>query len=428
MSYLPMIMMIVLFVLKVPIAFSLFIPSIFYFAFIGRAMPADLALQRVVIDTQSFTLLAIPFFIMIGVVMNHSGISKRLMVFADLLVGHMRGGMAQANVMLTVLTSGISGSSNADTAMNCKIFVPEMTKRGYDRPFCAAITASSSLITSIIPPGIVLLIYCAIARVSVGRLFLAGYIPGALLAVTFMVTVAILARKRGYGKTREVRASANEVFKGAIHAFFALFMPIGFLMGIRLGVFTPTEGGAIAVVYCFIIGAFVYRELKLRHVVPILREALGSTAEVVFIVIGANLFGYYLTLEGIPRAISGVILNFTDNRYVFLLAVNILLLFMGAFIEAAPSIIILMPLLFEPLQYLGIDLVHFGIIMVLNLQMGGLTPPFGSMMFISCQMSKVSMDRFLRANIPFYAAMLVVLMIVTYVPFLVMFLPNLIMP
>jgi tripartite ATP-independent transporter DctM subunit len=427
-SYTPLLLIIVLFVFRVPIAFSLFISSIYYFAFINTAMPVHLALQNVVNSLQAFTLLAVPFFIMVGVVMNYSGISNRLMTFADLLVGHMHGGLGQVNVVLSTLMGGVSGSANADAVLNCKIVVPEMQKRGYDKGFCAAVTATSSIIPSIIPPGIVLIVYCMVARVSVGRLFLAGYIPGFLLCAAQMITVTIISRKRGYGRTREKRASVKELLKGAGHAALALFMPLGFLMGIRFGVFTPTEGGAIAVFYCFIVGAFVYRELKPKDIIPILRETFSSTAEVLFIVVAANLFGYYLTWERIPDAISTVILNFTGNKYVFLFSVNVLLFVMGMFMEAAPVIIILVPLLLLPCQALGINMVHFGIMMVVNLQIGGVTPPFGSMMFIVCQVLDLPMDKFVRANIPFLLSVLIVLLLITYVPAVTLLLPGIFMP
>jgi tripartite ATP-independent transporter DctM subunit len=424
----PLFLLLVLFFLKVPIAFSLFISSMFYFAFINFSMPVDLALQNVVGSLQSFTILAVPFFIMVGVVMNYSGISKRLMNFADLLVGHMHGGMGQVNVLLSTLMGGVSGSSNADAAMDCKMLVPEMKKRGYDVGFCAAVTASSSLIPSIIPPGIILIVYCTIAKVSIGRVFLAGYIPGILLCVAMMITVTVLSRKRGYGKVRDKMASFPEIMKGGADAVLALFMPFGFIMGVRFGVFTPTEGGAVAVLYCLIVGGLVYRELKLKDIVPIFRETFSSAAEVLFIVVGANLFGYYLSWERIPEALSSIIMHFTGNKYLFLFAVNVLLLIMGMFMEAAPVIIIMIPLLLIPLQSMEINMVHFGIIMVLNLQLGGLTPPFGSMMFIVCQMLDLPMDKFIKANMPFLLVIILVLLMVTYIPAISLFLPDLFMP
>ena len=426
-SFLPLIIAIALFFLKVPIGFALLSASLFYFGFINTTTPVDLALQNMIKGLESFPMLSIPFFIMVGVVMNKAGISTRLMNFADLLVGHLPGSLGHVNVLLSTLMGGISGSSNADCAMQCKILVPEMEKRGYRTEFSAAVTANSSLIPSIIPPGIVLIIYCMVARVSIGKLFMAGYIPGIMLCIAMMVVVHLEAKKYGYGKTREKMASPKELLVGTKDAILALFMPLGLIMGLRFGLFTATEGGAVSVIYCFIVGIFVYREIKLKDMVPILKETFYSTATVIFIIIGANLFGYYLTWERIPNAMSTLILGLTQNKFLFLLGINLFLLVCGMFIEAAPVIIVLMPLLMEPLAAMNIDLIHFGIIMVLNLQLGGLTPPFGSMMFIACSMLKIPMHKFVRASVPFYCASLIVLVIVTYIPEIVMFLPNLLM-
>ena len=426
-SFLPLIITVVLFFLKIPVGFALLSSSLFYFIFINTSTPADLALQNLITGLESFPMLSIPFFIMVGVVMNKAGISARLMAFADLLVGHLPGSLGHVNVLLSTLMGGISGSSNADCAMECKILVPEMEKRGYRREFSAAVTANSSLIPSIIPPGIVLIIYCMVARVSIGKLFMAGYIPGIMLCIAMMIVVHLEAKKQGYGKTREKMATPKELLVGTKDAILALFMPLGLIMGLRFGLFTATEGGAISVIYCFIIGIFVYREIKMKDIIPILKETFYSTATVIFIIIGANLFGYYLTWERIPNAMSTLILGLTQNKFLFLLGVNIFLLICGMFIEAAPVIIVLMPLLMEPLAAMNIDLIHFGIVMVLNLQLGGLTPPYGSMMFIACSMLKVPIPQFVRASLPFYCASLAVLMLITYIPEIVMFLPNLLM-
>ncbi|WP_243009249.1 TRAP transporter large permease [Clostridium sp. AM58-1XD] len=426
-SFLPLIIAVVLFFLKVPIGFSLLASSLFYFGFINTTMPVDLALQNLITGLESFPMLAIPFFIMVGVVMNYAGISTRLMNFADLCVGHLPGSLGHVNVLLSTLMGGISGSSNADCAMQCKILVPEMEKRGYRREFSAAVTANSSLIPSVIPPGIVLIIYCMVARVSIGKLFMAGYIPGIMLCVAMMIVVHIEAKKQGYGKSREKRATVKEIAVGLKDAVLALFMPLGLIMGLRFGLFTATEGGAVSVIYCFIVGIFVYKEIKVKDILPILKETFYSTAVVIFIIIGANLFGYYLTWERIPNAVSTLILGLTQNKFLFLLGINIFLLICGMFIEAAPIIIVLMPLLMEPLAAMNINLIHFGIVMVLNLQLGGLTPPFGSMMFIACSMLKIPMTKFVKASIPFYAASLIVLMLITYFPQIVMFIPNLLM-
>lgn len=423
-SFIPLILLFVFFFLKIPIAFSLLLTSMIYFFFINTAMPVDLALQNFISGLESFPLLAIPFFITAGVVMNYSGLSRRIMEFADLLVGHMTGGLGQVTVIMSTIMGGASGSSNAETAMQCKMLVPEMQKRGYDTPFCAAITATASIIPALIPPGIVMIIYAMVARVSVGKMFLGGFIPGFLLAAVLMITVYFVSKKKGYGKVRDKMASPKEILLGAKDAVLALFMPFGILLGLRFGLFTPTEGGAIAVFYCMMVGMFVYKGIKLKDIVPIVHESFTATAEVMFIIVGANLFGYYLSWERIPHALSQILLSLTTNPYLFLFLINVFFLILGMFIEAGPAIIILVPLLIAPLNALGIDLIHFGIVLTLNLVIGGITPPFGSMMFIACQVLKVPINTFARANIPFLIASIIVLALITYIPWLVMFLPN----
>ncbi len=424
-SYLPMILMFVLFFLRVPIGFSLIGSSMLYFTFMNVSMPVDLTLQNLVAGIQDFGLLAVPLFIMAGVMMNYSGVSSRLMNFADLLVGHMPGGLGQVNVLLSTLMGGVSGSGNADTAMQCKILVPEMVKRGYDMETAAGITASSSIIPALIPPGIVMILYCMSARVSIGKVFMAGYIPGLLLCVALMITVSIMAKKNGYPPSRTKRASVSEIVQGAFSAVLALFMPFGLLFGLRMGMFTASEGGAMAVAYCGIVGGVIYRELKFKDLWPIVKETFFASSEIMLIIVGAKLFGYYLSWERIPESLSAVILSMATNKFLFLLFLNLILLFIGMFMEASPCMFIFVPLLIEPLNTLGIDLVHFGIIMTLNLMIGGITPPFGSMMFIACSITKTPMEKFVKANMPFLITILIVLTLVTYVEPISMFLPNL---
>ncbi len=426
MNLIPLMIVLMLFLLNVPIGFSLIGGSMIYFIFMSDNMPPDLALQNFIAGLESFPLLAIPFFIMVGVVMNYSGISKRLMKFADLLVGHMRGGLAQVNVVLSALMGGMSGSANADAAMQCKILVPEMEKRGYDTAFSAAITTTSSIIPTIIPPGIMMILYCMTARVSVGKVFLAGYIPGLVITIILMIAVDIVAKKEGYGRVREKRASLKEILLGFKEGFFALIMPFLLILGLRFGVFTPTEGGAIAVVYSIVVGVFVYKELKWEHFIPIVKESLLSTAEVMFIIAGANLFGYYLSFERIPHTVAQLVLGISGNKYIFLFLINIFLLIVGMFVEGGPAIIIITPLLVPILKELGIDLVHFGIVITLNLAIGGITPPFGSMLFVCTSLLKISLTDILKANIPFLIAILIALFVITYVPAISLFLPNLI--
>ena len=299
-SILPIIIALVLYFTGIPIAYALFAAALTYFGFIDTTTVPYLLMQKFITSTQSFPFLAIPFFIMCGSIMNYGGISARLMDFADALTGHLPGGLAQINVLLSMLMGGCSGSANADAAMECKLLVPEMEKRGYGKGFSAAITAASSCVTPIIPPGINLIVYGLIAGASVGQLFAAGYIPGLLMAVTLMIAVAIISKKRGYAPSRPRRATLGEIGRQALKSFWALFFPLGIIMGMRFGIFTPTEAGGVGVLYCLIVGKFVYKGLRKEHFIPILRETISGTATVMLIIVSATVFGYYLNWENIP--------------------------------------------------------------------------------------------------------------------------------
>lgn len=412
----PMLILFIMFFSNIPICFALFASTFFYFIFMNTSTYPDLILQTFIKSAESFPLLAIPFFIMAGAIMNYSGISASLMAIAEVLSGHMKGGLAQVNVLLSTLMGGISGSANADAAMECKILVPEMIKRGYSKEFSAAVTAASSAITPVIPPGINLIIYSLIANVSVAKMFLAGYIPGLGMCVALMITVYLIAKKRNYKPIREKRASIVEIGKELKKSIWALFLPFGIIMGMRLGYFTPTEAGAVAVVYCIIVGFFVYKELKLIYFLDIIQETVYGTSTVMFIIIGATVFGQYLNWERIPHVVGEFLINFTDNKYLFLLMVNIILLFVGMFIEGGAAMIILAPLLIPTALNLGIDPIHFGIVMIVNIMVGGLTPPFGSMMFLTCSIVRVEIKDFLKECCPFILALLIVLLMVTIIP------------
>ena len=424
-SYLPILILFVLFLLNIPIAFSLIASAMVYFLFINDSIPVSLVMQRFISSAESFPLLAIPFFIMVGSVMNYAGISKSLLAFADSMIGHKTGGLAQVNVALSTLMGGISGSANADAAMQSKILAPEMTKRGYDLPFTAAVTAASSSISPVIPPGINLIIFALLANVSVHQMFIAGYVPAFLMALSLMVTIAFIARKRCYKPSRSEPASAKERFHYFLKAIPALLIPFGIILGMRFGLFTPTEAGAIAVLLCAIIGIFVYRQLGFRHIPLIMRETVQGTSSVMFIIIGAMVFGYYMTLEQIPHNVASALIELTDNKLVLLLLINVLLLVVGMFIEGGAAMIILTPLLLPAALNLGVNPVHFGIIVIVNIMIGGVTPPFGSMMFTVCSILKVRMVDFVREVAPLLLALLTVLMLLTFSESLVMFLPNL---
>lgn len=425
MAYLPVIIVFVLYFSSIPIAYALFGATISYFTFLDATSPAHLVFQRIITSTQSFPLLAIPFFIMAGSIMNYAGISDKLMKFTDVLMGHMTGGLAQVNVLLSLLMGGVSGSANADAAMQSKMLVPEMEKRGYGRAFSAAVTAASSASTPVIPPGINLIIYALIASVSVTKMFMAGYVPGILMAVSMMIVVAIVSKKRGYKPSREKAATFGEIMTQFKESIWALLFPFGIIAGLRMGMFTPSEAGAVAVVYCILVGVFIYKELKWEYAWPIMKETIYGTSSVVLIIVAASFFGYYLNWERIPQHITSAMLDFTRNPYMMLMLVNILLLLLGMFLEGGAALIILAPLLVPVVTKLGVDPVHFGIICIVNIMIGGLTPPFGSMMFTVCAITETPLGEFFKEVWPFIVALLVALLIVTYVPGLVMFLPNL---
>lgn len=425
MAYLPIVLVFLLYFSSIPIAFALFAAALVYFTFINVGMPPDLILQKFISSTQSFPLLAVPFFIMAGSVMNYSGISNKLMNFAEVLTGHMSGGLAQVNVVLSTMMGGVSGSANADAAMQSKILVPEMEKRGYSRAFSAAITAASSAISPVIPPGINLIIYALIAKVSVGKMFIGGYVPGLLMCLTLMITVAIISKKRGYTPTRERRATPIEIFKQLIESIWALLLPFGVIMGLRFGVFTPTEAGAIMVLVSVLIGFFIYKELKIMHFKEIIKDTIYGTGTVVLIIVAASVFGYYMSWERIPQTLSTALVGLTENKWVMLLILNLLLLVLGMFIEGGAALIIVTPLVVPVVVNLGVDPIHFGMIAIVNIMIGGVTPPFGSMMFTTCSITKTEVHDFIRESLPMIAALLIALLIITFFPAIVMFLPNL---
>jgi len=427
MGFVPIAILFILFGLNVPVAFSLILSTLVYFLFINTSMPVDMIFQRMIASAESFPLLAVPFFITAGAVMNYSGISSKLMAMAEVMTGHMVGGLAQVNVVLSTLMGGVSGSANADAAMESKILVPEMVKRGYSPSFSAAVTAASATISPIIPPGIGLILYAFMANASVGKMFLGGYIPGLLMCVGLMLVVHIVSKKRGYVPSREKRATVKEVLHQIKDSAWALFLPFGIILGLRFGMFTPTEAGAMTVFYSVFVGAFVYRELKFKHIPNILVESVLGTSAVMLIIVAASAFGYYMSWERLPQAISAYLTGITKNPYLFLFIINMFLLFIGMFIEGTASLIILTPLLVPTVTALGIDPIHFGIIMVVNLTIGGVTPPFGTLMFLTCSIIGIKVTEFIKDALPLIAALIFVLFLITYVPGFVTFLPNLIM-
>ena len=412
------------FAINLPVFISVIGAILTYFYMAGDASPV-IAAQRIVGASENVTLLAIPFFILLGNLLNHTGMTRRMLKLAEVLTGHFKGGLAQANVLLSTLMGGMSASNLADCAMLCKMLVPEMTRLGYSKAFSTAVTAAGSLITPIIPPGIALIIYGYVADVSIGKMFMAGVVPGILCCVLLMVAIYIVSRVRGYKPARAHGPSLPEFWDALKQASGALLLVVVILGGIRAGVFTPTEAGAIAVVYVIFMGVFVYKEMTLEHMKVALLETARSTAGVMLIIMACSAFAWILTWEQIAQSVATFITGFSTNPVIFLLILNVLLLILGMFVEGNAAIIVLVPLLMPTVKIMGIDPIQFGIIIILNLAIGCLTPPMGTVMFIANAMTGTKVGEFVRESVPLLIALLVALGLVTFVPAVSTWLPNL---
>lgn len=407
-----------------PVAFAIMLVSFLYFIH-SSDVPSVIFVQRVAAGLDSFPLLAVPFFVLTGTAMSRGGLAARLFGLADSLVGHMRGGLGQVNVLQSLFIGGMCGSSNADAAIDSKTIVPIMVQHNYGKGFSSAVTAASSIITTIIPPGLALVIYGLQADTSIGRLFIGGIIPGFIMAASLMFVVSIVSRRRGYGSTRQSRMPWKEVLRYARRSFWALLMPVLLIGGLRMGVFTPTELGAIAALYALFVGVVIYKEIKISEIPSVLVEASLSTAVIMLIL--ASALSYVITWEDIPQTVIKSLLGVSQNPYVILMVVNIALLVMGTMFEATSMLVILTPILAPMMQQLGVDLVQFGIVLVINLCVGAITPPVGTVLYTVCSITGSTVSDFTRNLIPFLIALLVVIALVTYIPGIVLFLPNLIM-
>lgn len=421
----PMIVVLLLFFLGIPCSFAMIMVCIPYFL-TDPYISATVIAQKLIASCESQSLMAIPFFITAGSIMNYSGISEKLMEFADGLVGHLTGGLGHVNVLISTLMGGISGSGAADCAMECKILVPEMIKYGYSKPYSAAITAATACITPIIPPGINLILFACLCECSVGRLLAAGYLPGILLCLAFMLVNYIISKKRGYVGIRKKMMPAKQLGKLFLESIWALFLPFGLIMALRFGVCTATEGGVMMAFYSLFVGKFVYKKLELKKLPQILLEAINSTAPVMMILCAANLFSYYMSWETIPSQLTTLLISLTGNKYVFLLLCNVLFLVIGCFMDAMAAMIVIAPLLAPVCRILGIDLIHFGLMMCFNCGLAAITPPFGTYIFLVSGLLKMKTADMIKEIWPFIGIAIVVLLLVTYVPWFSTFIPNLI--
>jgi tripartite ATP-independent transporter DctM subunit len=416
----------VLLVLKIPITFALAVSSIVTAMYLN--IPLMVILQQMVQGVNSFSLLAIPFFIIAGEIMGEGGISRRLIEFSNIIVGRIRGGLAQVNVLASMFFGGISGSAVADVSSIGTILVPMMVKQGYKADFTVAITVTSACQGIIIPPSHNMIIYSlAAGGVSVGRLFLGGFVPGVLLGLALMVVCYILAVRQNH--PRGGSYTWKEAVRISKDAVLGLFTAVIIMGGVISGVFTATESAAVACVYAFIVTFFIYREIPLSRMNKILYSSLKTLAMVMSLIAAAKAFGWLLAYLRIPALATGALLSISDNPVVLLLLINLLLLGLGCIMDMAPLILITTPILFPVVvKTLGMDPVQFGIMMMLNLGIGLCTPPVGSALFVGCAVGKISIEEATRAMIPFYLTMIVVLLLITFVPQIVMFVPNLVMP
>jgi TRAP-type transport system large permease protein len=416
---------VVLLVLNTPIAFTIGIAASLYFLQEPN-LPFSVAVGRMVAGTQSFPLLAVPFFVLAGHLMNASGMTQRLLGFADAVTGHMVGGIAQVSVLLSMLMGGVSGSSNADIAMETRILLPKMRAKRYSDGFSTAVLAYGSLAVAIIPPSIGLILFGFVGQVSIGRLFIAGIVPGILMGLVTMITVFLIAKRRGYdADSLRRRPPLRVVGATFLQSFWALLFPILLVVTIRFGVFTPSEAGAFAVVYAIFVGAFVYRELTWRALREAFRAAVGDNAVILLIISMAAVLGYVFAYGRVPQSIAQLVLGVSTEPMLVLILVLLFLLLAGTVMEGSVNILLLTPIFLPIVRQLGIDPVHFGILMSIVIQIGGVTPPVGVNMYTVCSLANVRVEVFLRESWPFLVALLTLLALLVAFPQLVLFLPDL---
>ncbi len=417
------VLLFVLFLVGIPICFSLGLVSIF--GMVQGATPMIVVIQRLFTGADSTALIAIPLFILAGGLMVQGGISNRIVSFADALIGHFPSGLALVSILACMFFAAITGSAIAATAAIGGIMIPIMREKNYEDTFSAPLIACGGSIGPIIPPSIPLLLYGTMANVSVGKLFIGGFIPGIIMGVGLMIYSYFVGKKRHY-VGREKKASREEILRTGKDALLALIMPIIIIGGILSGIFTATESGAIACAYAIIIGGLVYKELKLENMFSLFVDCAKSTGQVLVVVACASLFTWVITVAQVPQTVSALLSDSIHSRVILLLVINIILLIAGTFIDTTSALVIFTPLFLPLVQAMGIDLIHFGLVMAVNLTIGMCTPPLGVCLFVAGSIAKVSLKEQMKDLLPMLGVLLVVLLIITYIPQTVTFLPNLV--
>ncbi|MEW6424742.1 MAG: TRAP transporter large permease [Bacillota bacterium] len=408
-----------------PVAFAIGISGTVFFLQ-HLELPFTIPVQLAISQTQNFALLAIPMFIFAGNLMNQTGITQRLLTLAAVLTGHMRGGLAQVSVVLAALMGGVSGSCIADASMEARVLGPEMIRKGYAKGYVTALIGFASLITPVIPPGIGLILYGTVGQISVGRLFAGGIVPGLLMTLFLMAAVSISAKRRGYLPERSNRASLKEVLAALGSGVWALLFPVMLLLGLRFGLFTPSEVGTFAAVYAAVVGIWAYRELTWERFKRALEGTIIDIGAVMFLIALSGIFGYGIVWERIPEVIAGFMLGISGNPHVLLLIIIAFLLLAGMFIDGSVLILMLTPIFLPIAMKLGLDPVHFGLIFVIAITIGNVTPPVGAAMYAVCSIVDCPLEDYMKETLPFLVAVVLVTVLLIYLPDLVLFVPNLI--
>ncbi|MGZ9810779.1 TRAP transporter large permease [Pseudoroseicyclus sp. H15] len=417
------IVFVALMVLGAPIAIAIGMAG-FTFFLQSDVMPLSIAVQKIATVSQSFPLLAVPFFIFAGHLMNESGISDRLFKFSHVAVSWMAGGLAQVSIILSTLMGGVSGAAVADAAMQSRVVGPQMLSSGYSKGFTAAVIALSSLITATIPPAIGLILYGYVGQVSIGRLFMAGIVPGFMMMAFLMVAAWAIARRRGYGDPEAVRPTLGALGRAAWDAKWALLFPVLLIVSIRGGVFTPSEVGAFAVVYAILVGTLGHRVMQWEGMQRALGDALSDIGMVMLIILMSGMLGFAIIFLRVPQEVADALLTGLQNPIVIVAVVLLGLFIAGLFIESTILVLLLTPILVPVVKAAGVDPVHFGILMMTIVTLGSMTPPVGVAMYTVCSILNVRVEEYVRESIPFFLAIFAVVAIVLFFPGLVLFLPN----
>jgi TRAP-type transport system large permease protein len=415
----------VLLLIGMPVAFAIGIAGALFFLQ-HPELPLTIPIQLTVSETQNFALLAVPLFILAGNFLNNSGITHNLLNLATVLTGRMQGGLAQTSIALSTLMSGVTGSSIADAAMNARVLGLQMLKRGFSKGYAAGVLSYGSLLAPIIPPGIGFILYGTVGQVSIGRLFAAGIVPGLMLWASLAIAISLTARRRGYAPERATRPTVKEIAVALWGGIWAILFPIILLLGLRYGIFTPSEIGAFAVIYAVLVGVFAYRLLTLAGFREAVEGSLIDIGGIMFLLALSAIFGYGIVFERIPEVISTWMLGITDNAHVVMVLIVLCILLAGTFMEGSVLIIMLTPIFLPLIMKYDIDPVHFGLVFIIAATIGNYTPPVGGAMFVVCQILRCPIGEYTRESIPFLIAVSVITLLLVFLPEVVLFVPDLI--